>query len=52
MRVDPKEAHEVFIAFTNFQPSEMMNMTEKETLYWLDRVERAHKMYGLSRLQK
>ena len=47
MRVDPKEAHEVFITFTNFQPSEMMGMTEKETLYWLDRVEEAHKRYGL-----
>ena len=47
-----KAAHEVFIAFTSFQPSEMMSMTEDETLYWLDRVEEAHKRYGLSRLQK
>lgn len=49
MRVDVKAAHEVFIAFTAFQPSEMMRMTEEETIYWLERIEKAHERYGIKK---
>jgi hypothetical protein len=34
------------MTFTHFQASELMAMTEKELLYWIDRLEAAHKRYG------
>ncbi len=45
MKVDVKEAHEILLYFTHFQPSEMMRMTEKEMLYWVERVGKAYKNY-------
>jgi hypothetical protein len=36
---------EVFLAFTDFQPSEMMAMSEQELLYWHKRVENSYKRY-------